>query len=346
MRGVLRRRALAYDFPSAPYLETKQMTRRAILATAIAACLAAVAGGAHAQDAYPGKPIRLVVPYPAGGGADGLARMIGAKLSDALGQSVVIDNKPGANTMLASSEVARAPADGYTLLYVASSFTINPSLYKVPYDTVQAFAPVAMVAEVPLIIIRNQKAPYNTLADLLAGAKANPGKVNYASYGQGSPAHLGGELLESVAGVEMTHIPYKGSAPALNDLLGGQVEVSFSSIEPALPLIATKKVHPIAVMTKKRIAALPDVPAVAETFPGFEAIGWNGIVAPAGTPAAIVDKLNRAINAAVKSADVQAKYAKQGVEADPMSPQDFARLIKDEIAKWGEVVKKASVKVN
>lgn len=321
------------------------MTRRAILATAIAAVLASVTGGAHAQDAYPRKTIRLVVPYPAGGGADGLARMIGSKLSDALGQSVVIDNKPGANTMLASSEVARAPADGYTLLYVASSFTINPSLYKVPYDTVQAFAPVAMVAEVPLIIIRNQKAPYNTLADLLAGAKARPGSINYASYGQGSPAHLGGELLESMAGVEMMHIPYKGSAPALNDLVGGQVEVGFSSIEPALPLIATRKVHPIAVMTRKRIAALPDVPAVAETFPGFEAIGWNGIVAPAGTPAAIVNKLNQAINAAVTSPDVQAKYAKQGVEADPMPPEAFGKMIRDEVAKWGEVVKKAGVKV-
>lgn len=321
------------------------MTRRAILATAIAACLASVTGVTYAQDAYPSKPVRLVVPYPPGGGADGLARMIARKLSDAIGQTVIIDNKPGANTMLASTEVSRAPADGYTLLYVASSFTINPSLYKVPYDTVQAFAPVAMVAEVPLIIIRNPKAPYNTLADLLTAAKANPGKINFASYGQGSPAHLGGELLASIAGVEMMHIPYKGSAPALTDLIGGQVEINFSSVEPALPLINTKKVYPIAVMTKKRIAALPDVPAVSETFPGFEAIGWNGIVAPAGTPAAIINRLNQAVNEAVKSPELQANYAKQGVVADPMSPEAFGKLIKDEIVKWGEVVKKASVKV-
>lgn len=321
------------------------MTRRAILATAIAACLASVTGVTYAQDAYPSKPVRLVVPYPPGGGADGLARMIARKLSDAIGQTVIIDNKPGANTMLASTEVSRAPADGYTLLYVASSFTINPSLYKVPYDTVQAFAPVAMVAEVPLIIIRNPKAPYNTLADLLTAAKANPGKINFASYGQGSPAHLGGELLASIAGVEMMHIPYKGSAPALTDLIGGQVEINFSSVEPALPLINTKKVYPIAVMTKKRIAALPDVPAVSETFPGFEAIGWNGIVAPAGTPAAIINRLNQAVNEAVNSPELQANYAKQGVVADPMSPEAFGKLIKDEIVKWGEVVKKASVKV-
>lgn len=322
------------------------MTRRSILAAAIAAGLMSLtATGAFAQDAYPNKPIRLVVPYPAGGGADGLARMIGNKLEARLGQPVVIDNKPGANTMLASAEVARARNDGYTLLYVASSFTINPSLYKVPYDTEKAFAPVGMVAEVPLIIIRNHKVPYNTVQDLVAAAKAKPGTINYASYGQGSPAHLGGELLESMAGIEMQHIPYKGSAPALNDLLGGQVNVAFSSIEPALPLIHTKKVHPIAVMTKKRIGALPNVPAVAEVLPGFEAIGWNGIVAPAGTPAPIVAKLNAAINESLKDADVQAKYAKQGVEADPMTPEAFAKLIKDEVAKWGEVVRKAGVKV-
>jgi len=322
------------------------MTRRAILAITVAACLAPVTTVTFAQEAYPSKSIRLVVPYPPGGGADGLARMIARKLSDAIGQTVIIDNKPGANTMLASSEVARAPADGYTLLYVASSFTINPSLYKVPYDTVQAFTPVAMVAIVPLIIIRNQKAPYNTLVDLLAAAKAKPGQINFASYGQGSPAHLGGELLASIAGVEMVHIPYKGSAPALADLIGGSVEVDFSSVEPALPLIAAKKVFPIAVMTKKRIAALPDVPAVSETFPGFEAIGWNGIVAPAGTPAAIVNKLNQAVNEAVNSVDMQAAYAKQGVVPEPMSPQAFGKLIKDEVVKWGEVVKKASVKVS
>jgi tripartite-type tricarboxylate transporter receptor subunit TctC len=322
------------------------MIRRTILVVAIAASLASVAGTASAQEGYPNKSVRLVVPYPAGGGADGLARLIGNKLSEALGQAVVIDNKPGANTMLASAEVARAPADGYTLLYVASSITINPSLYKVPYDTMKAFAPVAMVAEIPLIIIRNQKAPYNTLAEFLAAAKKRPGGISYASYGQGSPAHLGGELLQRVAGVDMVHIPYKGSAPAMNDLLGGQVEVAFSSIEPALAFIATKKIHPIAVMTKKRIAALPDVPAVAETFSGFEAIGWNGIVAPAGTPAAIVSKLNQAINDAVKKPEVQAIYAKQGVEADPMSPEAFGRLMKDEIAKWGDVVKKAGVKVD
>lgn len=320
------------------------MSRRAILAATVAAGLMSVTG-AFAQQAYPSKPIRLVVPYPAGGGADGLARLIGSKMSESLGQTVVIDNKPGANTMLASSDVARQPADGYTLLYVASSFTINPSLYKVPYDTEGAFAPVAMVAEVPLIIIRNLKVPYNTLPELVAAAKAKPGRITYASYGQGSPAHLGGELLESMAGVEMLHVPYKGSAPALNDLLGGQVEVAFSSIEPALQLIRSNKVHPIAVMSSHRIAALPNVPAVAEFLPGFQAAGWNGVVAPVGVPAPIIARLNAVINAAVKTPEVQAKYATQGVEAQPVTPEAFGKMMKDEIAKWAGVVKKAGVKV-
>lgn len=322
------------------------MTRRVFLAAAVAAGLTSLALPATAQQAYPQKPIRIVVPYPAGGGADGLARMIGNKMSEKLGQPIVIDNKPGANTILASSEVARSAPDGYTLLYIASAFTINPSLYKVPYDTAKAFAPIGMVAEVPLLIIRNHTVPYNTVPELIAAAKAKPDSIYYASYGQGSPAHLGGELLESMANISMTHVPYKGSAPALTDLLGGQVPVAFSSIEPALQLIATKRVHPIAVMTKKRVAALPNVPTVAETLPGFEAIGWNGLVAPAGTPADIVAKLNAALNEAVKSPDIAEKYAKQGVEADPMTPQQFGQLIVDEIAKWGEVVKKAGVKVD
>ncbi len=322
------------------------MTRRTILAAALAAGLTSLASGSLAQQAYPAKPVRLVVPYPAGGGADGLARLVGSKMAEKLGQSVVIDNKPGANTMLASSEVARAQPDGYTLLYVASSFAINPSLYKVPYDTQKDFAPVGMIAEVPLIIIRNLKAAYNTVPELIAAAKAKPGRIDYASYGQGSPAHLGGELLESMAGIEMTHVPYKGSAPALNDLLGGQVPLAFSSIEPALQLISSKRVHPIAVMTKKRIAALPDVPAVSEFIPGFEAIGWNGIVVPAGTPRDVIAKLNAALNEAVKVPDVQEKYAKQGVEADPMLPEVFGKFIDSEIGKWAEVVRKAGVKVD
>jgi tripartite-type tricarboxylate transporter receptor subunit TctC len=296
------------------------------------------------SQSYPVKPIRMVVPYTPGGGADSLARVIAVKMAEKLGQIVVIENKPGANTMLASEYVARQPADGYTLLYVASAFTINPSLYKQTFSVEKDFAPVALVAQVPLIIIANNNYPVRTLPELLAAARAQPGQLTYASYGQGSPAHLGGELLQSLTGVRMLHIPYKGSAPALTDLLGGQVNIAFSSIEPALQLIRADKVRSIAVMSAKRIAALPNVPAVAEFVAGFEAIGWNGIVLPAGTAPDIVQKLNAVINSTVQSADIRENFARQGVDVDVKSPESFGQMMKAEIVKWEAVVRKAGVK--
>ena len=290
------------------------------------------------SQSYPGKPMRMVVPYTPGGGADSLARVIAVKMTEKLGQIVVIENKPGANTMLASEYVARQPADGYTLLYVASAFTINPSLYKQTFSVEKDFAPVALVAQVPLIIIANNNYPVRTLPELLAAARAQPGQLTYASYGQGSPAHLGGELLQSLTGVRMLHIPYKGSAPALTDLLGGQVNIAFSSIEPALQLIRADKVRSIAVMSAKRIAALPNVPVVAEFVPGFEAIGWNGIVLPAGTAPEIVQKLNAVINSVVQSGEIRENFARQGVDVDVKSPESFGQMMKAEISKWARVV--------
>ena len=293
---------------------------------------------------YPNKTIRMVVPYTPGGGADSLARVIAVKMSEKLGQIVVIENKPGANTMLASEYVARQPADGYTLLYVASAFTISPSLYKQTFSVEKDFAPVALVAQVPLIIIANNNYPVRTLPELVAAARAQPAQLTYASYGQGSPAHLGGELLQSLTGVRMLHIPYKGSAPALTDLLGGQVNIAFSSIEPALQLIRADKVRSIAVMSAKRISALPYVPAVAEFVPGFEAIGWNGIVLPAGALPDIVQKLNAVINSVVQSAEIRENFARQGVDIDVKSPESFGQMMKAEIVKWESVVRKAGVK--
>jgi tripartite-type tricarboxylate transporter receptor subunit TctC len=319
--------------------------RRVLASVALLMAAAAGSGTALAADAYPSRALRLVVPYPAGGGADGLARLVAQKMEAQLGRPIVIDNKPGANTITATSEVGRAAPDGYTLLYVASSFSINPSLYKLPYDTLHAFTPVAMVAEVPLIIIRNQKVAYASVPELVDAARKDPKGIAFASYGLGSPAHLGAELLESVANIALNHVPYKGSAPAMNDLIGGQINVAFSSIEPALQFIASGRVSPIAVMSRQRIPSLPKVPTVAETYPGFEAIGWNGIVAPAGTPTDIVLRLNQAVNAAIASPEVAQRYAAQGVQADSMTPQAFGRMIRDEIAKWSEVVRKADVKV-
>lgn len=321
------------------------MQRRSIFIFSAALSMTCLLSPAVAKDAYPDKPIRLVVPYTPGGGADSLARMVAQKMSEKLGQSIIIENKPGANTMLASSEVARSKADGYTLLYVASSFAINPSLYKVPYDTQKAFAPVGMVAEIPLIIIRNTKTPYTTVPALVAAAKNASSPISFASYGQGSPAHLGGELLQKMAGVTMLHVPYKGSAGAHNDLLGGQIPISFSSIEPALQIIRSKRAEPIAVMTKKRLSVLPNVPTVAETIPGFEAIGWNGIVAPAGTPEEVIARLNTTLNEAVMASDVQAKFQEIGVQADPMPAAQFGTLINSEITKWSDIVKSADIKL-
>ena len=310
----------------------------ALLVTSLAAPTIAL------SQPYPNKTIRMVVPYTPGGGADSLARVIAVKMSEKLGQIVVIENKPGANTMLASEYVARQPADGYTLLYVASAFTISPSLYKQTFSVEKDFAPVALVAQVPLIIIANNNYPVRTLPELVAAARAQPAQLTYASYGQGSPAHLGGELLQSLTGVRMLHIPYKGSAPALTDLLGGQVNIAFSSIEPALQLIRADKVRSIAVMSAKRISALPYVPAVAEFVPGFEAIGWNGIVLPAGALPDIVQKLNAVINSVVQSAEIRENFARQGVDIDVKSPESFGQMMKAEIVKWESVVRKAGVK--
>ncbi|WP_420996326.1 tripartite tricarboxylate transporter substrate binding protein [Cupriavidus sp. 30B13] len=318
------------------------------LGLALGAALLALPGAAQAQSGnYPRQPIRLVVPYPPGGGADSLARLVAAKVGENLGQTIIIDNRPGANTSLATEIVARQPADGYTLLYVASSFAINPSLYKLNYSAEKNFTPVAFVARVPLIVLANNAYPVRTVHDMIAAAKAKPGAITFASYGAGSPAHLAGELFEQMTNTAMLHVPYKGSSPALTDLMAGQVNLAFSSIEPALQLLRAEKVRPIAVTTAKRIQALPDVPTIAEAgVPGFEAIGWNGIVAPAGTPRDIVKQLNTAVNAALQSADLKEKFGTQGVEIDPKTPEAFGAMIRSETAKWAAVVKKADVKLD
>lgn len=307
----------------------------------------ALGGFAHAQGAdYPNQPIKLIVPYPPGGGADSLARQVAAEVGKSLNTTVVIDNRPGANTSLGSSIAARSPADGYTLLYVASSFSINPSLYKLNYSE-KDFTPVAFVARVPLIVLANLNYPVRQVPEMIAAAKSKPGTVSFASYGAGSPAHLAGELFEQMTDTQMLHIPYKGSSPALTDLMAGQVNLAFSSIEPALQLLRGGKVRPIAVTTAKRIHVLPDVPTIAEAgVPGFEAVGWNGIVAPAGTPPAAVKKLNEAINNALKQPELAKKFETQGVEVDAMTPEAFGKMIHSETVKWAEVVKKANVKID
>ena len=312
-----------------------------------AACTALLFGSATVgAQSYPRGPVRLVVPYPPGGGADTLARLVAGKMRDRLGQQVIVDNRPGGNTIIGSEYVAKQPADGQTLLYVPSSFAINPSLYKLPYSTEKDFAPIALVAQVPLLLVSNLSFPVHNVRDLIKAAKEKPGTITFSSFGTGSPSHLAGELFKYMTHTDMLHVPYKGSAPSLVDLVGGQVFISFSSIEPALALVGAGKLRPIAVTTARRVAGAPEIPTVAEAgVPGFEAAGWNGIVAPAGTPPEIVQRLGTIINEAIGSPDLSSKFAAQGVEVDLKTPQQFAAMISHEIRKWAQVVKTANIKI-
>jgi tripartite-type tricarboxylate transporter receptor subunit TctC len=315
---------------------------------AIGASLALVAAWASAQT-YPAKPIRIVVPFPPGGATDILARDVAQKLSEAWGQQVIVDNRPGAGGNIGSELVAHSAPDGYTLeMGTVGTHAINASLYaKMPYDHVKDFAPVILVAGVPNVLVVNPAVPANSVAELIAYAKANPGKLNFASSGNGTSIHLSGELFKVMAGVQMTHIPYKGSAPAMQDLLGGQVQLMFDNLPPSLPQIKAGKVRALAVTSLTRAPALPDVPTVAEAgLPGFEASSWFGILAPAGTPPAIVARLNAEIAKWLATPEAKEKLSKQGANAAGGTPEDFAKHIAAETAKWAKVVKDSGAKID
>ena len=298
-------------------------------------------------DNFPARPIKLVVPYPPGGGADTLARLVATGMSSKLAQPVVIENKPGGNTAIATEYVANQAPDGYTLLYVASAFTINPSLYKLRYSTVKDFAPVALIALIPFVIETNTQSSIHSVKDLIAEAKKRPGQLSYATYGTGSPVHLAAELFQLMTDTRLLHVPYKGSAPGLTDLMGGQVDLAFGSIEPSLQLMRNQKIRPLAVTTSKRISAAPEIPTVAESgVPGFETIGWNGIVAPANTPKQIVNRLNEVINQVIQEPAMMAKLSAQGVELDIKTPEALSQMIEVEINKWDALVKKADIKAD
>jgi tripartite-type tricarboxylate transporter receptor subunit TctC len=281
----------------------------------VAAITACIASGAFAQ-AYPNHSIRLVVPFPAGGTTDILARDVAKKLTDTLGQSVVVDNRPGAGGNIGADIVAKAPPDGYTLLMgTVGTHAINPSLYaKMPYDHIKDFVPVVLVAGVPNVLVVNPSVPVNSVADLIKLAKSKPGAINFASSGSGTSIHLSGELFKTMTGVDMTHVPYKGSSPALTDLMGGQVQIMFDNLPSSLALMKSGKLRAVAVTSLKRAPALPDVPTISESgVPGFEASSWFGILAPAGTPAPIVAKLNAEVNKWLQSPEKEQLLA-QGAE--------------------------------
>ena len=315
-----------------------------VLATALIALL----GSACAWcQAYPAKPVKLMVGFPPGGGSDALARLIGAALSEKFPQQVIVDNKPGANTIVATQYVQSQPADGYTLLFVSASFAINPSLYKLTYNIEKDFTPVTIVALVPLLLITNNNLPVKTVKDLIAMAKAQPGKLTYASFGAGSAGHLAAEMLLAMTGTDMIHVPYKGSAPAVADVMGGRVTMMLPGIGSAINLAKEGKLKALAVSTGKRVSGAPDVPTIAETgVPGYDVATWESIQAPAGTPPDIIAKLNAAVREAVASNDLRQKMINLGFEPDGMkSPAEAAQFVRSEMNKWGKVVRDRNIKV-
>jgi tripartite-type tricarboxylate transporter receptor subunit TctC len=315
---------------------------------ALGALFACIATAASAQG-YPNRTIRLVVPFPAGGTTDILAREVAQKLTEVLGQAVVVDNRPGAAGNIGSDLVAKSAADGYTLLMgTVGTHAINPSLYsKMPYDHVKDFAPVVLVAGVPNVLVVNPALPVNSVSDLIKLAKDKPGQINFASSGSGTSIHLSGELFKTMAGIDMTHVPYKGSSPALTDLIGGQVQIMFDNLPSALPQIKGGRLRAIAVTSLKRAPVLPDIPTINESgLPGFEASSWFGVLAPAGTPAAIVARINTEVNKWLQSPDAREQLLGQGAEAAGGSPEQFANHIRAESEKWAKVVKVSGAKVD
>jgi len=312
-------------------------------------CLAWIASSASAADAYPSKSIRMVVPFNAGGTTDILARAIGQKLSEVFGQQVVVDNRAGAGGNIGADVVAKSAPDGYTLLMgTVGTHAINPSLYaKMPFDHLKDFVPITQVAAVSNVLVVHPSVPAKSVAELIALAKAKPGKLNFASSGNGTSIHLSGELFKTLTGVDMVHIPYKGSAPAITDLLGGQVNLMFDNLPSALPHIKTGKLRALGVTSSKRAPALPDAPTIAEAgVPGFEATSWFGVFAPAGTPKEVVARLHKEIVKALNSPDTKERLSGQGADLIGNTPEQFAAYIAAETTKWAKVVKASGAKVD
>ena len=308
------------------------------------AALPAMSGIAWAQS-YPMRPVRILVGYAPGGGVDIVARLISQWLSERLGQSFVVENRPGGATNIATEAVVRAPADGYTMLLADAAAAINATLYdKLNFSFVRDIAPVAGIIRVANVMEVNPSFPAKTVPEFIAYAKANPGRINFASGGNGAPPHVSGELFKMLTGVNIVHIPYRGLAPALTDLIGGQVQVMFGTMPPSIEYIRSGKLHALAVTTDVRSAALPNVPTVSEFVPGYEASTWYGVVAPKNTPADVVEKLNREINAGLADPKLKARLGDFGGTLLVGSPVDFGKLIADETDKWGKVVKFAGIK--
>lgn len=325
------------------------ITRRHVttgLASTVAAGPFAVSAQAPAP-AWPTRPVSVIVPYPPGGSTDITARIVGERLSAAFGQRLIVDNKPGAGGNLGLELTARAAPDGYTFGIATTAHAINMTLFRqLGYDTLKSFEPVALLTENPLVLVVPAGSPDRSAADLIARAKERPGALNYATSGMGQSTHLAAELFASMAGIKMTHVPYRGSAPAIADVVAGHVDLMFDTTQSVLPQVADGRVRALGMTSAERLPLAPDIPTIAETvLPGYVAIAWNGLVAPKGTPDAIVTRVNAEVIRAMREPDVADKFAKLGAVSRPLSPKDFGAFMADEIAKWGAVVRQSGAKV-
>ena len=318
-----------------------------IAGAAILACTSVIAE-AQPQGAYPVKPIRIIVPQSPGASTDLTARLIGQKLSAAVGQPVIIDNRPGAGSIIGTDLVAKAAPDGYTLLVVASSITLNPTLHKnLPFDPIRDLAPITQISAFPNMLVVHPAVLVKTVKDLIALAKAKPSSINYGSSGSATGTHLSAELFKYMTGIEMVHVPYKGGGPAVQALLGGQVQLNFATIVSVLPHVRSGKLRAVAVTTARRSPSAPDVPTIAESgVPGYDHAPWNGFLAPAKTPRPIIARLNEETARLLRAPDVQPVFTNEGAEPVGNSPEEFAAIIKSETAKWAKVIRAAGIKAD
>lgn len=321
---------------------------RSLARCIISLALALLCSGAFAQDGFPNKPVRIIVPFPAGGSTDIFARDLGLILSRGWGASVLVDNRPGASGQIGSEMVARAAPDGYNMLLTATHHVINPSLYrKLPYDTRTEFTSLALIATVPNALVVNPKFAAKTIADLIRMGREKPGSLSFASTGIGGANHLAGELFKSMTGIDMVHIPYKGAAPAMADLLGGQIPIMFDSLPTVLPHVQSGRLHVLGVTSLKRAPSLPDIPTIDEAgVKGFEAIAWFGLYGPAKLPAPLVTRISSDVNRALATAEMREKLGKQGAEPGTMTQPQFAAYVIAEMDKWGKVVRRANVTID
>ena len=320
---------------------------RSILARCGLAVAAAAFAATAALAAFPDKPVKLVVPFAPGGGTDAIARSLGIGMAQALGQPVIVDNKPGAGTIIGSDFVAKSAPDGYTLVVATFAHAVNPSMMtRLPFDTQKAFAPVILLARGPNILVVRADSPYKTVADVLAAARSRPGKLTYASQGNGTSAHLAGEMFTNLAKVELAHIPYRGAGPAITDLLGGQVDMMFATAAAASSQLASGKLRALAVTTPQRSAALKNVPAIAETVPGYAVESWYGLFAPAGTPADVIARLNAAAKKAIDSPEFRKQLEPEGLAVSGGAPAELDSYVRSETTRWTKIVKENNVKAD